>query len=90
MPNPERPRRAIRMLGIVLVSVGVGLVALSLAADLLNFGGGEGFGYQQLIALIVGIVLILGGFGIVLQPLLGTPSRSRHDPFDYDQQVPPS
>lgn len=90
MPNPERPRRAIRMLGITLVLVGVGLAALSLAADLLNIGGGEGFGYQQLIALIVGIVLILGGFGTVLQPLLGTSSRPWRDPIDHDQQVPPS
>lgn len=84
--NQEHPRPAIRMLGITLVSVGVGLIALSLAADLLNIGGGEGFGYQQLIVLIVGIVLVLGGFGFVLQPLLGTSgSRSRRDVFDLDQ-----
>lgn len=91
MRNPERPRRAIRMLGITLVLVGVGLIALSLAADLLNVGGGEGFGYQQLIVLIVGIVLILGGVGTVLQPMLmASGSRSRRDGFDHDQQVPPS
>ncbi len=86
MRNPERPRPAIRMTGIMLISLGVGLVALSLAADLLNIGGGEGFGYQQLIVLIVGIVLILGGFGVVLQPMLGASgSHPRRDAFDLEQ-----
>lgn len=84
--NPERPRPAIKLTGITLISVGMGLVALSLAADLLNIGGGEGFGYQQLIVLIVGIVLILGGLGVVIQTLLGTPpSHQRRDAFDLDR-----
>lgn len=73
------------MTGITLISMGVGLIVLSLAADVLNIGGGQGFGYQQLIVLIVGIVLVLGGLGVVLQPLLGASgSRSRHDAFDID------
>lgn len=84
--SPERPRPAIRMTGLTLVSVGVGLIVLSLAADVLDIGGGEGFGYQQLIVLIVGIVLILGGLGVVLQPLFGASgSWSRHDAVDVDQ-----
>lgn len=86
MRNPERPRPAIRMTGITLTSVGVGLIALSLAADLLSIGGGKGFGYQQLIVLIMGIVLILGGIGVALQPLLGTSgSHSPRDAFDLEQ-----
>lgn len=86
MRNPERPRSAIKVTGIVLILVGVGLVVLSLVADLLNIGGGEGFGYQQLIVLIVGIVLILGGLGVILHPLLGTSaSNARRDVFDIDQ-----
>lgn len=86
MRNPDTTRHAVKVTGITLLGVGAGLVVLSLAADLLRIGGGEGFGYQQLIVLIVGIVLILGGLGIVLQPLLGTPaSRAQRDVFDMEQ-----
>jgi hypothetical protein len=56
--------------GFALLLGGAGLVVLSLLADRLEIGGGEGFGYQQLIVLIVGIVLILGGLRIVLHPMV--------------------
>lgn len=86
MRNPQRPRPAIKITGITLIGVGVGLVLLSLAADLLNIGGGRGFGYQQLIVLIVGIVVILGGLGVILHPRLGTSaSHAQRDVFDIDQ-----
>lgn len=86
MQQPQRPRGATRMTGITLVSVGTGLIALSLFADLWEIGGGDGFGYQQLIALIVGIILILGGLGVILQPLLGaSASPGRHDAYDADR-----
>ncbi len=74
------------MTSITLISVGAGLVVLSLAADLLDVGGGKGFGYQQLIVLIVGIVLILGGLGLILNSLAGaSTSRDQRDVFDLDQ-----
>lgn len=84
---PVRPqqntRPAAKMIGVVLVLVGIGLAALSLLADWLDFGGGEGFGYQQLIVLIVGIVLILGGLRIVAQSVLnrlnGPPETGDYD-----------
>jgi hypothetical protein len=39
----------------------------ALFADTLGIGGGRGFGYQQLIVLIVGLVLALSGGAIMLQ-----------------------
>jgi hypothetical protein len=62
-------RPAAKVTGLALLVLGAGLAALALLADRLDIGGGEGFGYQQLIVLIVGIVLVLGGLRIVFQPL---------------------
>jgi hypothetical protein len=55
------------MTALTLVAIGVGLVVLALIADQIDLGGGKGFGYQQLIALIIGLGLILAGGGILLQ-----------------------
>ena len=68
MRSPKKNRPAAKVTGMALLIVGAGLVALSLLADRLDIGGGEGFGYQQLIVLIVGIVLMLGGLRIIVQP----------------------
>ncbi len=68
MRSPKKNRPAAKVTGLALLIVGAGLVALSLLADRLDIGGGEGFGYQQLIVLIVGIVLMLGGLRIIVQP----------------------
>lgn len=77
---------AAKVTGFVLMLVGIGLAALSLLADPLDFGGGEGFGYQQLIVLIVGIVLVLGGLRIVAQSAIGrltdAPDTDEYDPHD--------
>jgi uncharacterized protein YjeT (DUF2065 family) len=78
--QPERPRGATRLTGIALIGAGTGVIVLALVADQWEIGGGDGFGYQQLIALIVGIVLILGGLGIMLQTALGAAaSRAQRD-----------
>lgn len=73
------------MTGYALLLLGGGLVAISLLADRLDFGGGEGFGYQQLIVLIVGIALALGGVRIVAQSAFSKPHGSR-DAGDYDRR----
>jgi len=65
----KNTRPAAKLSGSVLLMLGAGLVALSLLADRLDRDGGEGFGYQQLIGLIVGIALVLGGARLVAQPL---------------------
>ncbi len=84
---PTQPTSRARAIGFALIAVGTAFAVLSVLADSLGMsGGGEGFGYQQLIVLIVGIVLILGGFGVVLQSMLGASgSHPRRDAFDLEQ-----
>ncbi len=83
MRSQQNTRPAAKLIGFVLLLVGAGLVTLSLLADWLDIGGGEGFGYQQLIVLIVGIVLVLGGLRIVAQSVInrlnGAPESGDYD-----------
>ncbi len=67
MRSPRSSRPATRVSAIALALLGLALVVLSLIADEINLGGGKGFGYQQLIVLIVGLALILGGGALLLQ-----------------------
>jgi hypothetical protein len=76
-------RSAVNVTGVVLLLIGAGLVLLSVLADWLDIGGGEGFGYQQLIVLIIGIVLILGGLRLIVQPWLSR--MTRHDLLETDR-----
>ncbi len=43
------------------------LMMFALLADVIRIGGGDGFGYQQLIVLIIGVVLALGGGAMIGQ-----------------------
>jgi uncharacterized membrane protein YidH (DUF202 family) len=65
--SPQQSRPATKMTALTLVAIGIGLVVLALIADQIDLGGGKGFGYQQLIALIIGLGLILAGGGILVQ-----------------------
>ncbi len=67
---------ASRTAGVIVLLIGLGLMVLSLIADSIGLGGGRGFGYQQLIVFIVGMVAVLFGGAILLQPR--TPDE--HDP----------
>jgi hypothetical protein len=72
----------LRVSAVVMIVAGAALCLLAIFADSLLPGGGRGFGYQQLIALIVGIVLILGGLALAFQRyLLATP----HDSFEIER-----
>ena len=66
---------ASRAAGVTILLIGVALMAFSLVADSLDVGGGEGFGYQQLIVFIAGMVAVLFGGAILLQP-----RNDDHDP----------
>jgi hypothetical protein len=60
-----------RAVALVLMVLGAALVIVSLFADPLGVsGGGEGFGFKQLIALIVGLMLLFGGVGWLLRPMM--------------------
>jgi len=60
-------RTAPRATGLTILGIGLSLIAFALMADVLGIGGGRGFGYQQLIVFIVGMVLVLGGGALLLQ-----------------------
>lgn len=74
MRPQKNARPATTVVGLVLLLLGASLIVFSLLADWLDIGGGEGFGYQQLIVLIIGIALVLGGVRVLAQSLL---NRSR-------------
>jgi len=60
-----------RVAALALVILGIALVIVSLFADSLGVsGGGEGFGFKQLIAVIVGLMLLFGGIGWLLRPMM--------------------
>jgi predicted phage tail protein len=60
-----------RVVALVLMVLGAALVIVSLFADPLGVsGGGEGFGFKQLIAVIVGLMLLFGGVGWLLRPMM--------------------
>ena len=67
---PPRSGTSVKAIAYALIASGVALIALAFFADTLHIGGGRGFGYLQLIALIVGLVLVLGGGAIVSQAWL--------------------
>ena len=67
---PPRTGTSIKAISVTLLVVGVLLILFALFADTLGIGGGRGFGYQQLIVLIVGLVLVLSGGALVVQPYL--------------------
>lgn len=81
---PAQPTSRTLAIGYTLIAVGTAFAVLSVLADSLGMsGGGEGFGYQQLIVLIISFVVILIGIGIVAQPAIER-SRSRQDAFERD------
>jgi hypothetical protein len=51
-----------KTLGIILIAVGVVLLIGSLAADAIGIGGFAGFGYQQIIGTVAGIIVAIVGF----------------------------
>jgi predicted phage tail protein len=63
----------LRPLALAVVVLGAALIVVSLFADPLGVsGGGEGFGFKQLIAVIAGLVMVFGGIGWLLWPMMST------------------
>ena len=62
------------MLPLAVIAVGLLLVLGSVFADPLGItGGGEGYGWKQLIATIVGLSVALAGAAWYLRPTLDEP-----------------
>ncbi len=61
---------AARILAIVVILIGAVTMVVAVFADSLGIrGGGEGFGWKQLIAAIAGLVILLGGVAWLVRPL---------------------
>jgi len=52
---------------IVLLVVGIGLLAVSLLADVIGIGDDPGFGNQQMMGTIVGVVITAIGLFLTLR-----------------------
>jgi hypothetical protein len=66
-PSPRH-----RVIALALVAIGALVMVGSVFADAIGIsGGGDGFGWKQLIAAITGLVLLLAGAAWFLRPVLG-------------------
>ena len=50
-----------KTIGIVLIILGVLLMIVSLAADVIGIGNGTGFGWKQILGAVVGVIVAVGG-----------------------------
>ena len=50
-----------RTLGIIFILLGLLLAILSLSADVLGIGNGAGIGWKQILGMVVGVLIALGG-----------------------------
>jgi hypothetical protein len=61
-----------RIASLIVIAVGTILMVGAVFADPIGLsGGGDGFGWKQLIAAIVGLVILLSGVAWFLRPILG-------------------
>ncbi len=51
---------------IVVIVIGVGLLIVSVLADVIGVGDGLGFGHRQILGSLVGAVITLVGLGLYL------------------------
>jgi hypothetical protein len=56
-----------KVIGILMIVLGVALLAVSLLADSLGLGGATGFGWKQILGSVVGAVATIAGLVIVLK-----------------------
>lgn len=71
---------AARLTALALMVSGALLMTVAIFADPLGIGGGKGFGWQQLIAAIVGLALALIGAAWLLQPVID--ERGTDEPLE--------
>ncbi|MFN8592261.1 MAG: hypothetical protein U0031_12450 [Thermomicrobiales bacterium] len=68
MKHQTAPHPAMRIVAGILLVLGALVIVASVLADPLNIGGGVGFGWKQLIGVVVGLVLALLGGAWLVQP----------------------
>jgi hypothetical protein len=57
-----------RWISIALIVVGLIVAVVSLMADVVGLGAGDGVGWKQIIATIVGVVMVIIGLNTFIQP----------------------
>lgn len=62
-----------------MIVLGLVLTVVALMADVLGLGAGDGIGWKQIIAAIVGLVMVIIGLNTFIQPFgpSGDPSLPR-------------
>ena len=55
-----------KTIGIVLIILGVVLMIVSLAADVIGIGNGTGIGWKQMLGAVVGVLVAVGGGWLAL------------------------
>ncbi len=74
MSQPSR-RMLRRRVPLALIGLGALLALGAIFADDIGFsGGGDGFGWKQMIAMIVGLIIALFGISLMIRPV--NPPRS--------------
>jgi hypothetical protein len=69
-----------RIAALVLMGIGAIVMVGAVFADPLGIsGGGKGFGWKQLIAAIVGLVILLIGLAWLLRPPMGSEYEDLED-----------
>ena len=82
MMTPSSAAPTTRLAALALTLAGTLLVFVSALADAIGLGDGDGFGWKQLIGLIVGLVLLLVGLAWWFQRSIGTVPD---DPADFGE-----
>lgn len=69
--SPSSPSSTTRLAALALTAIGALIMIGAVFADPIGIsGGGDGFGWKQLIAAIVGLVLLLAGIAWLLRPIV--------------------
>lgn len=68
MKHQAAAHPAMRIVAAILLVLGALVIVASILADPLNIGGGVGFGWKQLIGVVIGLVLALLGGAWLVQP----------------------
>ncbi len=56
-----------RTMGVVLVVLGVVMLVVSLAADMIGIGNQAGIGWKQILGAVVGVIIAVGGVWLALR-----------------------